>query len=586
MSRIVTFYSYKGGVGRTLALANIGVLLAKHGKRVLLMDWDLEAPGLERYFQPFLTEGFSPDQGVIHLLHQAMNGQEANWKVHVKEVVVFASGALPNERYTLSVIPSGVTSPDYADKVRAFSWSNFLQEREGGPLLEKWRNEWKKEYDFVLIDSRTGITDTGGICTVLLPDFLVLVFTANDQSFEGALGILNSIHLERRYLAVPRPPLMVLPLLSRFDRKVEVDESDRWLARFARDLKPVFDDWLPRQYSPSQILELTKIPYITRFSFGEPLPVLTHSLTDPELPGFYLGNVARLIRTDFREAAQIIDPRAPSDQGVEAEIAAVIQQAPIDEVKLLHLLRDAEQELGESPQVASLLAKAGKALYEHDRLASALPLMKRALAIDEANYGPGHPRVATDLNSLAQLLQAMNRLEEAEPLMKRALAIDEASYGPEHPDVATDLNNLAQLLQATNRLEEAEPLMRRALAIDEASYGPEHPRVATRLNNLASLLQETNRLAEAEPLMKRALAIDEASYGSEPPRVAIQAKEKFQLTNREQSVLEHLAKGWTNKEIANALQISQKTVSEHIKQIMRKTNSTTRTGVLVHIFNS
>ena len=50
MSRVVTFYSYKGGVGRTLALANIGVLLAKRGKRVLLMDWDLEAPGLEDTF--------------------------------------------------------------------------------------------------------------------------------------------------------------------------------------------------------------------------------------------------------------------------------------------------------------------------------------------------------------------------------------------------------------------------------------------------------------------------------------------------------------------------------------------------------
>ena len=65
-----------------------------------------------------------------------------------------------------------------------------------------------------------------------------------------------------------------------------------------------------------------------------------------------------------------------------------------------------------------------------------------------------------------------------------------------------------------------------------------------------------------------------------------QAKEKFQLTNREQSVIEHLAKGWTNKEIANALQITEQTVKEHIKHIMRKTNSTTRTGILVHIFNS
>lgn len=65
-----------------------------------------------------------------------------------------------------------------------------------------------------------------------------------------------------------------------------------------------------------------------------------------------------------------------------------------------------------------------------------------------------------------------------------------------------------------------------------------------------------------------------------------QAKERFQLTNREQSVVENLAKGWTNKEIANALNITEQTVKEHIKHIMRKTNSTTRTGVLVQIFKS
>lgn len=64
------------------------------------------------------------------------------------------------------------------------------------------------------------------------------------------------------------------------------------------------------------------------------------------------------------------------------------------------------------------------------------------------------------------------------------------------------------------------------------------------------------------------------------------ARVRFQLTNREQAVVEHLAKGWTNKEIANALQITEQTVKEHIKHIMRKTNSTTRTGVLVQIFNS
>ncbi len=42
----ITFYSYKGGVGRTLALANVGHYLALLGKKVFAVDFDLEAPGL------------------------------------------------------------------------------------------------------------------------------------------------------------------------------------------------------------------------------------------------------------------------------------------------------------------------------------------------------------------------------------------------------------------------------------------------------------------------------------------------------------------------------------------------------------
>jgi tetratricopeptide (TPR) repeat protein len=182
-----------------------------------------------------------------------------------------------------------------------------------------------------------------------------------------------------------------------------------------------------------------------------------------------------------------------------------------------------------------LYSDLGTLSYAKARSAEAEPLMRRALAIDEASYGPDHPRVAIDLNNLAQLLQDTNRLDEAEPLMRRALAIDEASYGPDHPRVAIDLNNLAQLLRATNRVEEAVPLMRRALAIDEASYGPDHPRVAIDLNNLAALLQATNRLAEAEPLMRRALAIFEASYGPDHPDVATNLNNLaalLQATNR------------------------------------------------------
>jgi len=47
---VYTFYSYKGGVGRSMALANVAVLLASWDKKVLVVDWDLEAPGLHQYF--------------------------------------------------------------------------------------------------------------------------------------------------------------------------------------------------------------------------------------------------------------------------------------------------------------------------------------------------------------------------------------------------------------------------------------------------------------------------------------------------------------------------------------------------------
>jgi DNA-binding NarL/FixJ family response regulator len=65
--------------------------------------------------------------------------------------------------------------------------------------------------------------------------------------------------------------------------------------------------------------------------------------------------------------------------------------------------------------------------------------------------------------------------------------------------------------------------------------------------------------------------------------IAGQGKDRFQLTHREQHVVENLAKGWTNKEIACALGITEPTVKVHMKHIMEKTKCTTRTGVLAQL---
>lgn len=144
------------------------------------------------------------------------------------------------------------------------------------------------------------------------------------------------------------------------------------------------------------------------------------------------------------------------------------------------------------------------------------PLQPHAVAlVTRALNATDLERLSWLLGELAGLLNTKSLHTQAEPHSRRALKLDEADYGPDHPNVAIRLNNLAALLQATNRLAEAEPLMRRALIIDEASCGPDHPNVAIRRNNLSSLLHDTNRLAEAELLMRRALGIFVRSFGVE-----------------------------------------------------------------------
>jgi hypothetical protein len=90
-------------------------------------------------------------------------------------------------------------------------------------------------------------------------------------------------------------------------------------------------------------------------------------------------------------------------------------------------------------------------------------------------------------------------LGEAEPLMRRALTIDERNYGPEHPSVARDLNNLALLLKDTNRLDEAEPPLRRSVQIRikfQRGTGYEHPRTRDCLANYRDLLQAMGKTPE------------------------------------------------------------------------------------------
>jgi DNA-binding NarL/FixJ family response regulator len=82
------------------------------------------------------------------------------------------------------------------------------------------------------------------------------------------------------------------------------------------------------------------------------------------------------------------------------------------------------------------------------------------------------------------------------------------------------------------------------------------------------------------------IVISEVGIGAWQDQVIVQAKEKFHLTARETTVVQHLLKGWTNKEIANELRLSEQTVKEYLKHIFEKTRTTRRTGIVMAIIHS
>src|SRR5215212_5447799 len=100
VSRVVTFYSYKGGVGRSMAMANIGVLLAQWGYKTLVIDWDLEAPGLENYYKDFLDlQKVMDKEGLIDILklkvdYHGISAEKIEWDKYITPVHIHGQSNL------------------------------------------------------------------------------------------------------------------------------------------------------------------------------------------------------------------------------------------------------------------------------------------------------------------------------------------------------------------------------------------------------------------------------------------------------------------------------------------------------------
>jgi MinD-like ATPase involved in chromosome partitioning or flagellar assembly len=188
---IVTFYSFKGGTGRSMALANVAAELARKGRRVLMVDFDLEAPGLDTY--PF-SQGPTLKRGLVEFIRDFLESGE------VPDVsgYLYETGVEGFTNGKLWLMPAGRQDEGYDARFKSIDWNDFYENEDGFLFFEELKVQWAEvlKPDYVLIDSRTGHTDIGGICTRQLPDAVVALFFPNEQSLRGLKPVVDEIRKE------------------------------------------------------------------------------------------------------------------------------------------------------------------------------------------------------------------------------------------------------------------------------------------------------------------------------------------------------------------------------------------------------
>jgi hypothetical protein len=271
---IITFYSYKGGTGRSMGLANTAWILASQGLRVLAVDWDLEAPGLHRFFHPFLPDrDLRSSPGLIDLVWEFATAaadpvapQEPGW--HERLAVIEPYAMSVEHRFpgkgTIDLVPAGRQDHLYSSLVTSFDWNNFYEGLGGGGFLEALKRNVRERYDYVLIDSRTGLSDTAGICTVQLPDILVNCFTMSTQAIDGAAAVAASVDRQRR-----GDQLRMFPVPMR----VEDGEHDKLEA--SRDYtRDQFGRFLSHVADPERYWGEVEVPYRSFYAYEEILATI------------------------------------------------------------------------------------------------------------------------------------------------------------------------------------------------------------------------------------------------------------------------------------------------------------------------
>jgi len=393
---IFTFYSYKGGVGRSMAVMNVAYTLAGRGRHVLLLDMDLEAPGLTGFL--VRNQEFAPVADhrldVLDLLGEAIRAAPGSGAVKekvaklppvsnyirpVSEEKLAALRPKMGQMGRLDVLGTD-QSPKYFDRLAELdlrklgheglvALSNLLhfyfkaQVFPHRPLgIESFEPPIQTPYDYVLVDSRTGMTEIGGLCVGPLSDRLVVMTSLNDQNVQGTLTFLQEAGIK----TVPR-----LERDEKWDDADEVRAPGTDNANLGPKPTIVVASPVPYgevTYKGRRLDELKKLLGIRPVSLSyHPHMALMETIFVRDYPEEYLASEYRRVTThvmaqvgdDPQSLARRLQAAADEEKDLAKAIRLALPVAPVEPglgIALLEMLGNRVLSGGPDPEVRQLHA--------------------------------------------------------------------------------------------------------------------------------------------------------------------------------------------------------------------------------------
>ncbi len=511
---VVTFHSHKGGTGRTMALANLSVMLARRNNATvptLMIDWDMESPGLHHYF------GVSEDgPGVLELFEacrdQLLRCSRLPGAQDDAELAQAVLDAVGWEQYVtradssrpLYLMRAGRQDAGYAERVARLDWEALFDACPA--LFRVFAANTARRFRHVLVDSRAGRTATAGICTTLLPTKLVLVFTPNRQNLDGLEALVQRATTWRRSHEDEQRELLIYPLPSR----VQMDDSAQrslWRRgdpeRHIPGYQPVFERALGEAYGLARIslesyFDEVQLQQARCLACGEPLPVgaddeddrFSVTRTFQAFLGWFLGGHRPWqSRDEIPLLNAVAQGRAAMERGggrgVSLPLARDLARlgelyrsegrheqaaACLEESLALHVLI-----LGDD-HADSLDSKAALAdlLFEREQFQEAQYLQEAVLEARERMLGASAPATLDASTALAATLAQQGQYPEALTLQDAVIDAHQRALGGEHLVTVESLAVRADILCHAEQLDDAGEVLEHVLALRSRLLGPDH----------------------------------------------------------------------------------------------------------------